>query len=114
MIKIRSHLPDFQKKVRQMKEESQKVLEQQVLKDSNYYAPEDTGELIRSSVRESVIGSGKLVWNTAYARRLYYNPEYNFSKDRNPNARGLWFEFAKSNHLDEWKRMINVVKRQNF
>lgn len=26
-----------------------------------------------------------------YARRLYYHPEYNFRKDKNPNAQGLWF-----------------------
>ena len=33
-----------------------------------------------------------LVMNTPYARRLYYHPEYNFSKDNNPNAGAEWFE----------------------
>lgn len=27
-----------------------------------------------------------------YARRLYFHPEYNFRKDKNPNAGGMWFE----------------------
>ncbi len=30
--------------------------------------------------------------NKPYARRLYYHPEYHFSKEENPNAGGLWFE----------------------
>ena len=27
-----------------------------------------------------------------YARKLYFHPEYNFRKDKNPNAGGMWFE----------------------
>lgn len=30
------------------------------------------------------------VGDTAYARRLYFHPEYNFQKVNNPNARGRW------------------------
>ena len=37
-------------------------------------------------------GTVSLVHATPYARRLYYHPEYDFSKDENPNARGKWFE----------------------
>ena len=37
-------------------------------------------------------GTVSLVHATPYARRLYYHPEYGFSKDENPNARGKWFE----------------------
>lgn len=80
----------------------QPFLDQMILKDSNYYIPADTWNLRDSSLMHSDIGGGKLVWQTPYARRLYYNPQYNFSKDKNPNARGLWFEEAKSNHKDKW------------
>ena len=31
-----------------------------------------------------------LNFNTPYARRLYYHPEYNFRTDENPNAQGEW------------------------
>lgn len=34
----------------------------------------------------------KIVSDTPYARRLYFHPEYNFSKDGNPHAGGEWFE----------------------
>jgi len=81
-------------------------LDNDVLKDSNYFIPKDTGELERSSIRSSEIGKGRLFWNTKYARRLYYNPQYNFSKDVSPNARGLWFEAAKSQKRPGWIRRL--------
>ena len=58
--------------------------------------PFDTGNLQGESffVDTSQASSGKvsLVHNTPYARRLYYHPEYQFSKAENPNAKGKWFE----------------------
>ena len=74
----------------------------QVLEDSNYYIPKDRGMLEGSSFVHSKPEEGHIEWNTPYARRLYWNPQYEFSKDSNPNARGLWFEYAKSQHLPEW------------
>lgn len=37
-------------------------------------------------------GEVSIVYDTPYARRLYYHPEYNFNKKQNANAGGLWFE----------------------
>lgn len=58
--------------------------------------PRDTGALQNESTfvdySNSSQGSCSIVSNTPYARRLYYHPEYQFSKDENPNARGKWFE----------------------
>lgn len=58
--------------------------------------PRDIGNLQGESffVDTSESGSGKvsLVHSTPYARRLYFHPEYNFSRDENPNAKGKWFE----------------------
>jgi Minor capsid protein len=93
---------------------AQHALDQQVLKDSNYFIPMDTGELMRSSLRASKIGEGYLCWDTPYARRLYYNPQYNFRKDENPNARGLWFEEAKAIHYHEWQRIAQQTFDENF
>lgn len=104
MIKtnVKVDLSGVSSKIKSNAERAQFILDEQILKDSNFYAPQDTGELIRSSLRMSLIGQGKLIWDTAYSRRLYYNPQYDFSKDKNPNAGGLWFEMAKSRHLMEW------------
>ena len=37
-------------------------------------------------------GKVDLITSTLYARRMYYHPEYNFSKAENANARGEWYE----------------------
>lgn len=57
--------------------------------------PKDTGELERSSfVDLSRIDSGvtSIIFDTPYARRLYWHPEYNFRKDKNMNAQGKWMQ----------------------
>lgn len=37
-------------------------------------------------------GKTSLITTTPYSRRMYFHPEYNFSKKENPNARGNWYE----------------------
>ena len=57
--------------------------------------PKDTGELERSGfvdITEIQQGVARIVFDTPYARRLYWHPEYNFRTDRNRNARGKWME----------------------
>lgn len=113
---IKVNIPEkaIAKKVDQAIAKAQVALDQQVLKDSNYFIPMDTGELMRSSLRFSRIGEGLIVWNTPYARRLYYNPQYNFNKDVNPNAQGLWFEAAKAIHYPEWVKLAQKVVDENL
>lgn len=51
--------------------------------------PFDKGTLQKSTFTVDSKGYGKpsyIVWNTPYARRLYFNPEYNFRNGR----RGRW------------------------
>lgn len=58
--------------------------------------PFDTGNLQNESmfVDTEKVKSGRvsIVHSTPYARRLYFHPEYNFSKDENQDARGKWFD----------------------
>jgi hypothetical protein len=87
----------------------------QDIKDSQV-VPKDTGNLegtgeIDTSQIEDLVAS--IIFDTPYARRLYYHPEYNFKKDKNANAQGRWMDiyidgskkdFIKetySNHLKE-------------
>ncbi|HWI50264.1 MAG TPA: minor capsid protein [Rummeliibacillus sp.] len=100
---IKVDVSKLQDKVDQAIKKAQFALDEQIIKDSNFYAPEDIGTLIGSAQRGSKIGEGLIVWDTPYARRLYYNPQYNFSKDKNPNAGGLWFERAKAAHRSSWQ-----------
>lgn len=58
--------------------------------------PMDTGALQNrsTSVDESQAKDFKvsIVSDTPYARRLYFHPEYNFSRAKNRVAGGEWFE----------------------
>lgn len=98
----------------QLEEEGQKALDSQILQDSNTFAPQDENNLIESSIRNTEPGEGKIIWDTPYARRLYYNPQYNFSKDKNPQAQGLWFEAAKSAHVKDWEAIMQKTARNIF
>ena len=93
---------------------SQEIVDSQILKDSNNYIAFDTGNLAKSGVRSTNPGTGKIIWDTPYGRKLYYNPQYNFSKDKNPQAGGLWFERAKSTHLNDWLTKGQDAFKQNF
>lgn len=56
--------------------------------------PFDTGQLqgsVFADVSSIRKGRASVVTNTPYARRLYYHPEYNFSKADNPRAGGEWY-----------------------
>lgn len=51
------------------------------------------GTLKRSQSHGVIDGRGFISWNTPYARRLYFHPEYNFSKLEHANAKGLWCDY---------------------
>lgn len=106
-----SKLRDKQKLSRK---KAQFALDTQVLKDSNFFVPKREGYLESSGLLHSMIGKGHIEWKTPYARRLYYNPQYNFSKDTNPNAQGLWFEVAKKGSLKEWAEKVGMEYSKIF
>jgi hypothetical protein len=54
----------------------QKFIDSECLRRCAPYIPKDTGELIRSGVRETKKGSGMLIWDTVYARKWYYRPAH--------------------------------------
>lgn len=87
----------------------QLALDTRVLQDCQTYCPEADGFLKASGITFSRIGQGFVGFNTPYAKRLYYNPQFNFSKDKNPNARGKWFEEAKTRNLSTWLEIAGDV-----
>ena len=44
-----------------------------------------------------------------YALRLYLHPEYNFNKDKNPNAQGMWFR-PWLKHGEKSKRVREIYE----
>lgn len=73
--------------------------------------PFETGHLQNQAtfVDSSDAKSGKVsvISDTPYARRLYFHPEYNFKKNNNPNAGGMWFEpYINGNKKDYAKKVF--------
>ena len=65
------------------KDVEQKILDAEVI-------PKKSGKLEAS---QNVVVRGdtiKLSYNSPYAARLYYHPEYEFSREQNRNAQGMW------------------------
>lgn len=57
----------------------------------------------------------KIVSDTPYARRLYFHPEFNFSKVENANAGGQWFEPYISGDKKDFaaKTFSRLMRRSN-
>lgn len=79
----------------------QKFVDSECLRRCDRYTPKDTGELIRSGIRGTVIGSGELVYTAHYARKNYYsNSGHGASGTARVGLRGrLWFERMKAAHV---------------
>lgn len=80
---------------------AQKYLDNEVLKDCTPYVPMNTGQLMRSGINATVLGSGEVVWNTPYASHCYYC-NLNFQKTKHPQACRQWFEVAKGVNKEKW------------
>ena len=92
-------------------QKAQQFLDNEVLKDSAQYVPMRTGNLMKSGQTGTVIGSGNVVYNAPYARRMYYGTSFNFSKDKHPQACAQWFEKAKATKKKDWVAGVNKIIR---
>lgn len=86
-------------KIRKLQEISQKAFEltvNAVMEDikMSQTVPFNVGTLEESGfsviVAEELVA--RIIFDTPYARRLYWHPEYNFRKNKNMNAGGLWMQ----------------------
>ena len=68
-------------------EAAQKYLDNEVLKDCTPYVPMDTGQLMRSGINATVIGSGEVVWSAPHASRCYYTGSLVANGLRSPKDR---------------------------
>ena len=111
-------------------------LSEQILSDCNEYCPHDDGTLIDSSALASEMDKGKLVWQTPYARYLYYgmlmvapngsawarsgeakhltNKKLVFHSARNLKATALWCEAAKRERRKDWERIARQFMKEHL
>jgi len=77
--------------------------------------PFDEGTLSGSGAVEPAVDieeGAAIVYDTPYAVRLHEHPEYNFSKDSNPNAQGKWVENAMLNGKAEIGEIMRTEARR--
>ncbi len=97
MIKIKAKLELNQEAIKKIQDAAVKALPltMEAMKteiNNMQVVPKETGNLEESAVTGAENSRGYLSYNTPYARRLYYNPQFNFRTDKNPNAQGRWLD----------------------
>ena len=90
---------------------AQSRLDSEVVRCSSPYVPMRSGTLMRSGENGTKLGSGQVVWNTPYARRMYYGLNYHFSTDKHPQACAQWFEKAKAVYKDAWLKVVQETMK---
>lgn len=103
-IDIKLNVNTIKTELASKKQKAQRLLDHMVLNDSDKYAPQVTGTL-RKKGFDSVLGSGYVIWNVPYAKKVYHESGQP-SLLKNPNARRKWFEVAKAERLKEWERRV--------
>ena len=86
------------------------ALSSEILADCNEYCKEDQHTLINSSLVHSELGSGKLVWQTPYARRQYWDIRTSLT----PGRTWKWCEAAKQRHLAHWEDLAQRAVDMNL
>ena len=89
------------------------ILSEEILNDCNQYCKEDTGALIASSLTHSRPQEGKLIWQTPYARRQYWEIRTAYT-DVNPNASWKWCEVAKTKCKKKWAKQAQRLMEMNL
>lgn len=80
--------------------------------------PKQIGELERSAFVKldelfKKYPKVSIIFDTPYARRLYWNPQFNFRTDKNPNAQGLWMHaYMNGEKKDFARKAFGVFLKQ--
>lgn len=88
-------------------------LSEEILNDCNQYCKMDEGALIQSSYIHSNFAEGKLIWQTPYSKRQYWEIQ-TANKHPNPQARWKWCAYAKAQHKEEWARKAALLMGGNL
>ena len=101
-------------KIGQLEKASKQAFEmtvEAVLSDivTSAVVPKDTGILEESGFTVIKDAVGQIIFDTPYARRLYWHPEYNFRHDKNVNAQGKWMETYIDGPKKQW--IINTYNK---
>ncbi len=106
-FKIVSSIPRFVKRMKRTANNATEKLSSEFLKMCDPYTRFDTGELMRSAKTASQFKEGRLIWDTPYARRVYYTGVP--SKDKHPKATLQWADVAYKNNRKRIAEMADKL-----
>ena len=86
------------------------VLSSQVLGDCNQFVKVDQHTLESSSYAASRLSEGKLVWDTPYAKRQYWEIKTSLT----PGRTWKWCETAKRKFKEDWQKLAEKLLRSNL
>lgn len=112
-VRIQINIPQVGANVTGAWEKSLEPLATEIREDCNKYCKERDGTLIRSSLIHSQLDQGRLIWQTPYAKRQYWEIE-TAHKDKNPNASWKWCEVAKAKFKEKWKRLAERLLKEHL
>lgn len=109
-VKINISPDQVEAKVMKAWEKGLAALSEEILADCNEYCKEDQHALINSSLAHSRPAEGKLIWETPYARRQYWEIRTSLT----PGRTWKWCETAKRKQKARWNRLAERGLKGNL
>ena len=104
----------LKEKLAERRNRAQEMLDLAVIKDTDPFVPMRQGTLA-SSVLRTPSGRGEVVYDTPYARHMYYGVHYRTGKPfkystlKHPLACKEWVGASKAVNMEKWKKEVKEV-----
>lgn len=112
MVTLTDHADKYAKRFDSLSDKARYLLSSQILADSNKHVRMDKGTLRDSAIEHSDLTKGELVWNTPYARRVYFTGTP--STDKNPDAELMWVQVAVDRYSKDWVTIFTNLAKQEI
>ena len=110
-VELVDNVGKFGNRFDQLEEKARYLLSSQILADANKHVRADKWRLRDSSLQYSIPKDGYLIWNTPYAKRVYYTGTP--STDQNPDAELMWVHVARDRYSEDWMVMFkNLAEKE--
>lgn len=111
-FEIQVDMRDVVMDVENAKNKAQYNFVNQVRSDIRPYVPFLDGGLSNSSYLSN--DNTSIIYAMPYAARLYYNPQFNFTKTHHPLAGGEWDVRAAADHMGTWEHVAKKGVSDNL
>ena len=88
----------------------QKYIDATVLRLSEPYIPKISGTLIQSGIRGTKVGSGAVIYNAPYSRKIYYSKR-EIGRSNGALRGNEWFERMKRDKKEQILREVAKIDK---